>query len=450
MPSTRTRARFIAAHIEALESRTLLSAAVPTNINLSKMRANEAEGAIAVDPSNPQRVFALSNIEHGDGLFGAVSSDGGATWSTRTFATGHDNLIAACCDPSAAFDSFGNLFVGYVNSATDAVQVIRSSNGGSTFARVTTFRGDIDQPTVTVGPGSVWITYERDNKIFASGASVSALGSVGAFNVPQVLPGSKGGNFGDIAVGPQGQVLVTYESPSDDSGPAKIYTNLDPDGLGPAVFASARVAASTNVGGFLSIPAQSAGEIDAEPGLAYDRSGGAFNGRVYLVYTDATRTKPNDTNIMVRFSSDNGLTWSAATRVNSDKNGNSQFLPRVALDQSSGNLAFSWHDSRKDNGTGSGSTNLKKNDDAQLWGAAARPTAGGLVFSNNFQISAGVSNADRAKNAIDFGDYSGLAFDHGNFFPIWADNSNSTGDNPNGRLSKFDIYTAKIPMPVIP
>lgn len=450
MPVKKACPSFIAIQIEALESRTLLSTTLPANINLSKLRANESEGAISVDPSNPQHVFALSNIEHGDGLFAGISSDGGATWSTRTIATDHDSLVAACCDPSAAFDTFGNLFIAYVNSNTDAVQVIRSTNGGSTFARVITFRGDIDQPTVTVGTGSVWVTFERDNKIYASGAAVSGLGSIGVFSVSQVLPGSKGGNFGDIAVGPLGQVLVTYELPSDGSGPAKIYTNLDADGLGPTGFGSARLATFTKVGGFLAIPAQSAGEIDAEPGLTYDRSGGTFSGRVYLVYTDASRANRTDTNIMMRFSSDNGSTWSAATRVNRDKSGNSQFLPRIALDQTTGNVAFSWHDSRKDNGSGSGSTNTKKNDDAQLWGAAARPNSGGLVFSTNFQISAGTSNAADANNDIDYGDYTGLSFDHGNFFPIWADNSNSTADNPNGRLHKFDIYTAKIAMPVIP
>jgi hypothetical protein len=28
--------------------------------------------------------------------------------------------------------------------------------------------------------------------------------------------------------------------------------------------------------------------------------------------------------------------------------------------------------------------------------------------------------------------------------PAWADNSNSTGDNPAGALGSFDIYTARV------
>jgi hypothetical protein len=43
---------------------------------------------------------------------------------------------------------------------------------------------------------------------------------------------------------------------------------------------------------------------------------------------------------------------------------------------------------------------------------------------------------------LDLGDYEGVAFSNGKFIPVWADNSNSTGDNPNGAGSKLDLYTA--------
>jgi hypothetical protein len=37
-----------------------------------------------------------------------------------------------------------------------------------------------------------------------------------------------------------------------------------------------------------------------------------------------------------------------------------------------------------------------------------------------------------------------MAFAAGAFHPVWADNSNSTLDNPDGALSKFDVYTARV------
>src|SRR5688572_9449692 len=94
--------------MERLEERQLL-AVVPTNINLSKMRGSQSEGAVAADPTNASRIFIVSNIDRGDGLFTARSSDGGAHWKKNLIADGFDSLVPACCDGSAVFDEFGNL-----------------------------------------------------------------------------------------------------------------------------------------------------------------------------------------------------------------------------------------------------------------------------------------------------------------------------------------------------
>ena len=436
--------------MEQLEERQLLAGTpIPANINLSQMRGSQSEGAVSVDPTNGNRIFVVSNIDRGDGLFTARSSDGGAHWSKNIIADGFDSLVPACCDSSAVFDEFGNLFVGYINSDTDEVLIIRSSNGGQSFSRLDHFDGDIDQPTVTAGEGSVWVTFEQDEHVFASGARVSGLGRVGSFSDPEQLAGSRHGNFGDIAIGQDGQVMVGYQTPISGRGPSKIYVNVDDDGLGPHGFGPARLVSSTNVGGFRRVPAQPSAKVDTEVGLAYDRSGGAFDGRVYMVYTVAPTTSSDNTDIRVRFSNDDGATWSSARKVNTDRTKFSQFLPRIALDQTSGNIAFAWYDARNDNGSGSGSTNGRANDDAQLWAVAAKPTSSGLAFSKNFRVSAGTFNADHANNAIDLGDYIGLTFRNGVFWPVWADNSNSTRDNPSGRLRGLDLYIAKVTMPVI-
>ena len=91
---------------------------------------------------------------------------------------------------------------------------------------------------------------------------------------------------------------------------------------------------------------------------------------------------------------------------------------------------------------GPGDTNGVPNDDAQYWGAFS--TAGGQTFTPNFPISAGTSNSHDSGNHIDYGDYSGLAFFGGIAHPAWSDNSNSTGNNPDGALHKLDIYTAAV------
>jgi len=118
-------------------------------------------------------------------------------------------------------------------------------------------------------------------------------------------------------------------------------------------------------------------------------------------------------------------------------------LPKLSLDPTSGHLAVAWYDSRADLGTGgAGDTDGAPNDDAQLWGTFS--ANGGQSFSPNMQISAGTSNSHDSGNGIDYGDYSGLSFVGGVAHPAWSDNSNSTGNNPDGTLHQLDIYTAAV------
>src|SRR5438128_657165 len=91
---------------------------------------------------------------------------------------------------------------------------------------------------------------------------------------------------------------------------------------------------------------------------------------------------------------------------------------------------------------GPGDTDGVPNDDAQFWGAFS--TDGGRTFTTNSQISAGTSNSHDSGNGIDYGDYTGLSFYGGIAHPAWADNSNSTRNNPDGTLHQLDIYTAAV------
>ena len=78
--------------MEMLEGRVLLAVTIPANINLTRMRGSQSEGVIAVDPNNSNRIFVVSNIDRGDGLFTTRSSNGGASWSKQLIADGFDDL----------------------------------------------------------------------------------------------------------------------------------------------------------------------------------------------------------------------------------------------------------------------------------------------------------------------------------------------------------------------
>jgi hypothetical protein len=70
-----------------------------------------------------------------------------------------------------------------------------------------------------------------------------------------------------------------------------------------------------------------------------------------------------------------------------------------------------------------------------------------VTIAPNFRVSQGTSNANGADSYFDYGDYTHAAFQSHRFWPAWSDNSNSTGDNPDGTLHQFDLYTASVPIP---
>jgi hypothetical protein len=444
------------------------AAATPTNVDISQRHLNESEEAIAVNPTNPNNIVVFTNIGHTEagltaGMFLAVSFDGGHTWTRRLVGlSSSDPLGDTCCDPSLSFDEHGNLFMTYLYEVEDAVPVALSTDGGLTFHVIANISaanlpakkssGDsrglfrfVDQPTIVAAKNQVWVVFNAGGPLVATGAPVTGLGQVGAFIPVEVIPGTNNCTYGDITIGPSGQVMQACNLTETGQGGGKIFVNVDPDGVGPAGFGDRVFVTQTHVGGFDFIPPQPDRSVDAEVGLAWDRTGGPHNGRVYMIYTREQPNESDDTDVYSRHSDDGGLTWSAGARVNDDATTNSQFLPKLSLDPTSGNLAVVWYDSRNDLGAGGpGDTDGVADDDAQFWGAFS--TDGGASFTANRQISAGTSNSHDSGNGIDYGDYSALSFVGGVAHPSWSDNSNSTGTNPDGALHQLDIYTAAVPV----
>jgi len=448
---------------------------VPPNFDSSAMHGNEAEDAIAINPVNPSNIVTMSTLpDVVSGLFEGVSFDGGKTWTRRVIGTGAP-LGEICCDEQLAWDRFGNLWMTYLVNTNGHVLVAVSTDGGLTFTKVaeivpTTPTGSRapsgatpkrprppsnnpnilgDQPSISAGPNSVWVSYTvfPSTVVQAFGVNVSGLGAFGKFSTPENVPTSDGrGDYGDTAVGPNGQVMVTYQDQTNGQGGSHIYTAVDADGLRAGGFADPRLLAHSRVGGFDYIAAQPDRSVDAEANLAWDHSGGTHDGRVYLTWTQEIKNESDNTDILFQYSDNNGRTWTPAQRLNHDKTTNSQFMPAIAVDQASGDVAVSWYDARNDLGTGGpGDTDGIRNDDAQIW--ATYSADGGVTFAPNFRVSAGTFNAPDAQSFFDYGDYTHAAFVSHHFYPAWSDNSNSTGQNPDGTLHQLDLLTASVHIP---
>ena len=439
----------------------------------------------------------------------------------------------------------------HLDAGAHTVVVAMSTDGGQTFSWLANFALSAgttgpgtsypdDQPNIATGPGgtvaagSVWVQWQDvgvgsgPTGIQVAGAPVTGLGAVGAFSTPQSPSNSTGKRFGSIAVGNNGQLLLAYQSDLEMmSWPyhATVYSALDPDGLGASGFNAPVSAAPTNVMLQFQIPSPGATPfpnypINAAADMAWDRSGGVHNGRVYLTYTDRPSLFSNDTNIFVRYSDNNGTTWSAPVQVNSVSTGN-QFWPSIAVDQTTGNVAVVWYDPRNDpgntrvqlyaavsddgganfavnnvavaaalskasgaedhmRGTSTGGNSSRTlNDTTQNWatnwwgpygavpltqvhivaGTGYDPSGNPSSFYNIVGNSATQLVIDRdwavvpdATSVYEFtlryryayGGYTDVAFHNGLVYPIWADNSNSTLDNPDGANKPLDLYIAAI------
>jgi hypothetical protein len=421
------------------------SFAVRAPVDVNHEIGNQSEESIAVDPNNPLNLFVASNENDLiTGMMGAFSNDGGLTWHPRLVGDGSDGIPVTFSDPWTAWDSFGNLFFSYIAAQAPGVigsnlnmAIVVSTNGGRTFREVGSFPV-FDHPEIAVGAGEVFVTVALTNTspvtpsgfdIGVSGARVTGLGKIGTFTTPVHIPGSDGMNFGDVAIGPSGQVLVTMQTDSGrgaGAGPSNILFSQNLAPFSGGTWSNARFdALETNVGGFRAILPQADRTVPAGLELAYDNSNGPHRGRVYLGYLDAMDTATMDTDVFVRFSDDNGLSWSSPVRVNDDPGNHSQFFDKLAVDQSTGVLGVAWYDARQDF------------TDQVVNVFATVSLDGGNSFMPNVQVSASPSNALGlpGNGANDFGDYMGLAFANNQMYPAWADNSAFlSGVNPGPSL----------------
>jgi hypothetical protein len=81
------------------------AAGPPQNFDVTAMTGNEAEDAIAVNPTNPSNVGAMSTLpDVPSGLGVGVSFDSGHTWLRSVIGAAGDPLGEICCDQQLAWD----------------------------------------------------------------------------------------------------------------------------------------------------------------------------------------------------------------------------------------------------------------------------------------------------------------------------------------------------------
>ncbi len=293
----------------------------------------------------------------------AKSIDYGETWSKVTATYG----VGFADKETMTVSNDGTLYVVYddinMTSGATYVRLTRSDDGGSTFNEISTIADSISNPIDHLAP---YITTDSNDNVYVAWLWFTD------------------GMWGDIYVTSSSDQGQSFSNPVDinqESENGTFETSID--------------------------QRPTKGSI---PVIRFDP-----NGRLYAIW--AGRYVENGLwDIFIRFSDDQGLTWSERYQVNPNSAGN-QWMPDLDID-SQGNVHVVYYD---DNGGPSFKPYYR---------ILEFPTTGEPIFSDPMDISNGISTSNTFTRP---GDYFTIRLDAQDLpHVVWSD----------GRNDEMDIYYA--------
>ena len=330
-------------------------------------------------------------------------------------------------DPVVCFDSLGVLFYAqlYQNGASYGVAVAKSTTKGATWSNAynvySTTAGLADKEWITAdqtgGPFSNNL-YVAWRQFGASGMRFTRSTNGGvSWSFPLSMMGSQGAY---ISVGPNGSIQggSVYFARSNFNS---IIISRSTDG--GATFAAEVVAVNSFTGpGVICAgryTVKGCIRTDNFPRMAADNGYTSTRGNVYIVYA-GNPIGPDNADIYLVRSTNNGAIWSTPVRVNDDATTTDQWMPTISVDNN-GKIFIAWYDSRIDPGN-----NLL----TRLYGTTS--TDGGLTFTSNENISNVSFNPDNMKvgqgsgQAFYIGDYIGISAIGNSSYAVWMDGRNNS------------------------
>ncbi|MBE0572437.1 MAG: T9SS type A sorting domain-containing protein [Ignavibacteriaceae bacterium] len=386
----------------------------------------QSETSVDVHPTNNNIIFCSANSTnwpvtslYGTGVYWSLN--GGTNW------TGYDNppFGTNSGDPVSVIGADGRFYENYITNSY-GLGVSVSTNNGTNWTTHTVAPNpgqltDKNHYMVDKKSGSpylnrsycIWTDFGGANDgdaVFRYStnygqnwsSSINLSNSLSAFN--------QGVN---IQTGPNGEVYATWA----------VYTgSFDrEDGIGFAKSTNGGVTWSapmyayfqTNFGIRGTLSSKSGIRVSSFPSMAVDRSGGPYNGYIYITWPQkGVSPAGSDPDIVLIRSTNGGTNWSTPIRVNNDplNNGKDQYYPWCTVDQATGQLMLVFYDSRN-----------VVNSQAEVF--MARSQNGGVAFEN-FKVS------DQAHTPSPIpglaggyaGDYIGVAAYNNVAYPLWADN----------------------------
>ena len=369
------------------------------------------EPSICINPKNPQQVVAGANI---DNIY--YSNDGGSSWTQ----TPVNCPWGVWGDPVIGVDTTGAfLFLHLSNPPTpgnwiDRIIAQKSTDGGQNWSP-----GSFMGLNGTKAQDKHWIATDwKTNTLYVTWTQFDNYGTTASADSSIILfsKSTDGGNSwsdaqrisqigGDCVdsddtaegavptVGPNGEVYVAWSNRN------KIWFDRSLDGGN--TWLSQDILVSDQPGGWdYAIPGIY--RANGLPVTTCDTSGGAYNGTIYVNWTDQ-RNGVNNTDVWLANSTDGGTSWSAPVRVNDDATTRQQFFTWMTVDQKTGWLWFVFYDRRNYSG-----------NQTDVYMAVSRD--GGTTFQN-FKVS---ESPFTPSESFFFGDYTNISAYDNIVRPIWT------------------------------
>ncbi len=441
----RAQSQLHSACLEALESRTLLTA------TLNNVLVNNP--ALDTTPQDTQSettllVFGSTVLSaYNDSGSNAIdptkftgysrSTDGGATFTDMGQLP--NDLNGDAGDPVLVRDNTsGAIYLATLsNGASNVIQVFKSTDGGMTFAAPINglpgaAGGSLDKEWLAVdnftgsGQGNVYLVVRDFGNANAISFTRSTNGgtSFGPSGGTTIVSGNDTQGAW-VAVGPDHSVYVFWLDAA--AAQQRIMMRKSTD-LGVS-FAAPVTVATLNTSG---------GNGDFGLGFRTDAFPQAVvnpvNGDIYVAYPDKG-AGTDRCNIYFTQSTNGGAAWSAPVKVNDDATTHDQWQPALAIQPDGTELFIGFYDRRND----------PANALIDTYGVIGDIDGSTVTFRPNFKISTtsfpAVYGADPAINPIYMGDYDNAAADNSGFYYTWADNRDASlghaGKQANVRFAKI-------------
>ena len=410
-----------------------------SNGNVLGIGQNEFQ--IEINPTNSLNAIATSNDGQTAGVGIFRTTDGGLTWSSRDAS--FYGVQTACCDPGNAFGTDGKAYAIILDTAPAATYILRSTDGGGTWAGPTQVSTP-DRPNVAVDPTNsniVYITFTDFDQPAGRIAGYKSTdggvtwGSEFLIGDPISPPGYQQSSQPRVAS--NGWIYVGYqEYNSEVAGcAAGVRNEVARSTDGGATWTT--TAELTIVQGGACIAAQAGRGI-----FCINASGSSFRSRshpimgvnpsdpthVYMVYSggdlEPTGTYScgggtgNHSDTLFRKSTDSGATWSSPVKINSDPDGanKDQYYPWMSV-LPNGRIWVGWNDRRDD-----------PNDFLSKWYQAHSDDEGTTWLDINGAPGNDVVADVQTQPSTFIGDYHGLGAGgqgNGNVLGMWFDSRNS-------------------------